>query len=131
APDTATGALPRYEVNAKPHRSPNSYPWGQCTWGAAELARDNVDHMGDAEDWLANAQARGLPTSLIPRVGATVVFQPGVQGAGALGHVAHVIAVYAGGSFLIEEMNFYGDGGGYGVWSTRVAHTGWGVSFIY
>lgn len=87
--------------------------------------------MGDAEDWLANAQAKGLPTSLIPRAGATVVFQPGVQGAGYLGHVAHVIAVYAGGSFLIEEMNFYGDGGGYGVWSTRVAHTGWGVSFIY
>jgi surface antigen len=131
AADAATNTLSQYAKDAKPYHSPNSYPWGQCTWGAAALAHDNVDHLGDALYWLANAQAGGLPTGSVPKVGATVVFQPGVQGASDLGHVAHVIAVYPDGAFRVEELNFYGYGGGFGVWSTRVAHTGWGVSFIY
>jgi|GEM_PF-3366270 surface antigen len=107
------------------------YPFGQCTWGAARLSWDNVSYLGNAKDWFANAQARGLPTGYTPRVGATVVYQPGVQGASALGHVAHVVAVYGNGTFLVEEMNYYGFGGGFGVFSYRTSHTGWGVSFIY
>jgi len=119
APITSTG------------HSPNTYPWGQCTWGAAAQSSFNVSGLGNAKDWLANARHRGLPTGSSPRVGATVVYQPGVQGASGLGHVAHVIAVYSNGSFLVREMNYYGFGGGFGRFSTRVSHTGWGVSFIY
>ena len=36
-----------------------------------------------------------------------------------------------GGWFLISEMNFYWNGGGWGRVDYRLAHTGWGVQFIY
>jgi surface antigen len=67
----------------------------------------------------------------VPRANATVVFQPGVQGAGGAGHVAHVVAVYPGGWFLVSEMNFYWNGGGWARVDYRYAHMGSGVSFIY
>ncbi len=86
--------------------------FGQCTWLAAERMRDiNFRGWGDAWKWLA-AQQRSLPTGTVPKVGATVVFQPGVEGAGGAGHVAHVVAVFPGNWFEIVEMNFYWDGGG-------------------
>lgn len=107
------------------------YPWGQCTYGAAALSWDNVSGLGNAMDWFANAQARGMATSYSPRVGATAVFQPGVQGAGGLGHVAHVTAVYGDGSYEVEEMDYYGYGGGFGIFSYRHAYSGAGVAFIY
>ena len=111
----------------------NTYPWGQCTWGAAHLAYDNLNNLGNARDWLWNAQRRGLPTGYMPRVGATVVYQPYVQGASWLGHVAHVVSVLSGGRFVIEEMNYQEGGGvgGFGKWSYRTSWVGAGVSFIY
>jgi surface antigen len=109
----------------------NTYPWGQCTWGAKALTGENLNALGNARDWLANAQRRGLPTGSTPRVGATVVYQPGVQGASGLGHVAHVVALLSGGRFVVEEMNYYGYGGGFGHFSYRTSWTGWGVGFIY
>lgn len=111
--------------------SRNTYPWGQCTWGAKALTAENLNHLGNARDWLANARARGLPTGSTPRVGATVVYQPGVQGASGLGHVAHVVSVLSNGRFVVEEMNYYGYGGGFGKFSYRTSWTGWGVGFIY
>lgn len=111
--------------------SPNSYPFGWCTWGAAHLAHDDVNNLGNADDWLANARRRGMATGSSPRVGATVTYAPYVQGASGMGHVAHVIAVYSNGSFEVEEMDYYGYGGGYGRFSYRLSHTGWGVGFIY
>jgi surface antigen len=111
--------------------SANTYPYGQCTWGAKALSGENLNHLGNARDWLANAVARGLPTGSTPRVGATVVYQPGVQGASGLGHVAHVVALLSGGRFVVEEMNYYGFGGGFGKFSYRTSWTGWGVGFIY
>jgi surface antigen len=114
---------------------PNSYYWwafGQCTWWAQYQRRDeNLEHMGNAQYWAGGARARGYTVSNVPRVGATVVFQPGVQGAGGAGHVAHVIKLYPDGWFLISEMNFYFDGGGWGRVDYRFAHTAWGVQFIY
>jgi surface antigen len=62
---------------------------------------------------------------------ASVVFHGGAQGAGGAGHVAHVEAVYPGGWFLVSEMNFYWNGGGWGYVDYRFAHEGWGVVFIY
>jgi surface antigen len=111
----------------------NTYPWGQCTWGAAQLARDNVMGLGNARDWLWNAQRRGMATGYTPRIGATVVYQPYVQGASWLGHVAHVVSVLGGGRFVVEEMNYQEGGGvgGFGRWSYRTSWTGAGVSFIY
>lgn len=107
------------------------YSWGWCTSGAAMLAHDNVSRLGNAAAWTRNAAARGLPTGYTPRAGATVVFQPGVQGASSAGHVGHVVAVYRNGWFLVAETAFWWNGGGFGRVSYRYAHAGAGVSFIY
>jgi len=107
------------------------YPFGSCTWGAARLSWDNVTYLGNAKDWFWNARARGMATGYTPRVGATVVYQPGVQGASGLGHVAHVVAVYGNGTFEVEEMSYYGYGGGWGIFSYRTSWVQPGVSFIY
>lgn len=106
------------------------YAWGNCTQYAWYRAQYLGSGLGNAESWAYNAARRGFTVSSTPRVGATVVFQPGVQGAGGLGHVAHVEAVYANGWFLISEMYFFWNGGGYGRVDYRYAHTGWGVQFI-
>lgn len=107
------------------------YSWGWCTSGAALLAHDNVRGLGNALDWTRNAASRGMMTGATPQAGATVVFQPYVQGAGGGGHVGHVLAVYSSGWFLVEESNFWWNGGGFGRISFRYAHVGSGVSFIY
>lgn len=107
----------------------NTYPYGQCTYGAQALdPHENLSGLGNAGQWFSNAQARGLPTGYTPRVGATVVFAPGVQGASWLGHVGHVVQLGAGGSFLMEAMN---DSAGWGHYAYRWVHVGSGVGFIY
>jgi surface antigen len=112
-------------------RGPNTYPWGQCTWYARARGGAELNGLGNAGAWAANARRRGLAVGYAPRAGATVVFAVGVQGASRLGHVAHVERVLGGGRFLVSEMNYFGYGGGFGRVSQRVAHTGAGVSFIY
>ena len=110
------------------------YYWafGQCTWWAQYKRQDErLTHMGSAMYWASSAAGRGYRIGTTPVAGATVVFQPGVQGAGGYGHVAHVEAVYPDGWFLVSEMNFYVNGGGWGRVDYRYAHAGWGVSFIY
>ena len=110
------------------------YNWafGQCTWWAQYLRKDeNLMHMGNAQYWASGARSRGYAVGYTPRVGATVVFQPGVQGAGGAGHVAHVVKVYPDNWFLVSEMNFYWNGGGWGRVDYRFAHAGSGVQFIY
>ena len=115
----------------EPYGSYQGYSWGWCTSGAAMLAHDYVGRLGNAADWTRNAAARGMPTGYAPRAGATVVFQPGVQGASGGGHVGHVVAVYSNGWFLLAETAFWWNGGGFGRVSYRYAHAGAGVSFIY
>lgn len=112
----------------------NYYSWvfGQCTWWAQYRRQDeNFSYIGNARYWADGAAARGYSVGNIPVAGSTVVFQPGVQGAGGAGHVAHVEEVYPGGWYLVSEMNFFWNGGGLGRVDYRYAHTGWGVSFIY
>lgn len=117
---------------AEPNPDPYWWAFGQCTWWAQyERQDENLKHMGNAQYWASVAATRGYGVGSAPAAGATAVFQPGVQGAGGAGHVAHVIAVYPSGWFLISEMNFYWNGGGWGRIDYRFAHTGWGVSFIY
>lgn len=107
------------------------YSYGWCTSGAAMMAHDYVGGLGYAAYWTRNAAARGMATGYTPRAGATVVFQPGVQGASSEGHVAHVVTVYSNGWFLVAETAFWFNGGGFGRVSYRYAHAGAGVSFIY
>jgi hypothetical protein len=122
---------PSFKVN----RPKNGFYWwafGQCTWWAQyKRQNENLRHMGNARYWAAGAASRGYRVGHTPRAGATVVFQPGVEGAGGAGHVAHVEKVYPGGWFLVSEMNFYWNGGGWGRVSYRFAYVRSGVSFIY
>lgn len=116
---------------AEPRGAFQGYSWGWCTSGAAMMAHDNVSGLGFAANWTRNAARRGMATGYTPRAGATVVFQPGVQGASSGGHVGHVVAVYGNGWFLLAETAFWWNGGGFGRVSYRYAHAGAGVSFIY
>ena len=132
---------PSYAYSAVPGYSAFSmsdvggyYNWafGQCTWWAQYERKDeNLMHMGNAQFWASGAASRGYKVGSYPAVGATVVFQPGVQGAGGAGHVAHVVKVYPDSWFLVSEMNFYWNGGGWGRVDYRLAHAGSGVQFIY
>ncbi len=125
---------PGYSSYAVQEPANDYYYWafGQCTWWAQwKRGDENLRHMGNAQYWASSAKARGYRVGSTPAVNATVVFQPGVQGAGGAGHVAHVVKVYPGGWFLISEMNFYWNGGGWGRVDYRYAHSGSGVSFIY
>ncbi len=109
--------------------STNNFPWGQCTWWAAQ-SRPDIGSVvvGNASAWLYSARSAGLATGFMPRAGAIVVYQPGAQGAGWTGHVAYVTSVNPDGvTFNISEMNFPIWGGV----THRVSRTGAGVSFIY
>jgi hypothetical protein len=119
-------ALPDYAGD------PNAALYGYCTWYAQYRRQDErLLGLGNAAQWAFAAPAHGLRVGYTPVVGATVVLQPGVLGAGAGGHVGHVEAVYTGGWFLISEMNMYWNGGGWGRVSFRYAVVASGVSFIY
>jgi hypothetical protein len=127
-------AVPGHPAFAMQEPASGYYWWafGQCTWWAQyERQDENLRHMGNAQYWANGAAGRGYAVSSVPKPNTTVVFQPGVQGAGGAGHVAHVIAVYPGGWFLVSEMNFFWNGGGYARVDYRYAHSGWGVQFIY
>lgn len=97
---------------------------GQCTSYAAAKRPDIIERVDlrayarvllagggrlavdwAAKDWGENAREAGLPTGRVPEAGAVVVFQPGVYGAFADGHVAFVNAVRLDGSFTISEMH--------------------------
>jgi surface antigen len=109
---------------------PNHRYFGVCTWWAW-YNQQSEGILGNGKDWTRNAKARGYPTGETPVVGATVVFQPGVEGASALGHVGHVEEVLTGGWFVISEMNFYWNGGGWGRVDYRYVQMEPGVSFVY
>lgn len=81
------------------------YCIGQCV-DFAWSKRTELSHLGNATDWLAGAQARGIPTGSTPVVGA-IAWWSGVNRTYAdssYGHVAYVLAV-GGGTVTFEEMN--------------------------
>ena len=84
------------------------YCWsfGDCTWWAQWKRQDqNLITIAEkrdwayARDWADVAAIRGYKVGETPRVRATVVFQPGLDGVGDVGHVAHVEEVYPDGWF--------------------------------
>jgi hypothetical protein len=81
---------------------------GQCTQWAADKRPDVIENIVestvahdlqhglgeivpnfDARYWPSLAQGAGLATGQNPKVGALMVFQPGVMGAGSAGHSRH------------------------------------------
>ncbi|HET9981409.1 MAG TPA: CHAP domain-containing protein [Ktedonobacterales bacterium] len=111
---------------------PYASSFGVCTWYAWYRHRSEpLASFGSAINWVSAARAHGLSVGYTPAVGATVVFSPGVEGAGGGGHAAHVEAVLGGGWFMISEMNFYWNGGGWGKVDYRYVYVRSGVTFIY
>jgi LysM repeat protein len=91
-------------------RGADTFPYGQCTWYVA--AHRDVSWGGDAVDWF-HAASRARPEGHVAVQGAIVVFDIGWAG-----HVALVDHVNVDGSFVVSEMNYWADGGGWG----RVDH---------
>jgi hypothetical protein len=111
---------------------PYASSFGVCTWYASyRRPSEHLASFGAARNWVAGARGAGLSVGYSPLAGATVVFSPGVEGAGGTGHVGHVEAVLGGGWFIISEMNFYWNGGGWGRVDFRYAYVRAGVTFIY
>lgn len=94
----------------------NTYVAGQCTWYAKSKRMDLPSNLGNANQWLANAQAQGLATGSSPQAGAV-----GVSFEGYYGHVVYIERVNPDGSVFLSEMNYRGSGGGPGIVSTRNA----------
>jgi len=108
-----------------PNHGSDTFPYGQCTWYVA--TRRDVTWGGNAITWLRNA-AGSRPEGRVPVMGAIAVLRAGWDG-----HVAYVEHVNPDGSFVVSEMNFYANGGGWG----RVDHRTFGphdwsiLVFIY
>lgn len=112
--------------------SGNSFPYGQCTWWAAERYHEIhgafVSWNGDAGAWAGGAAQAGWHVSGTPQVGDIMVLGPGVQGAFGAGHVAVVEQVLGNGDVVASSMNWGSNPGSV----TNAEFTpGAGVSFVH
>ncbi len=84
------------------------YPWGQCTYWAAQKRALPKYSWGNARDWLNSAIVSGFPvcrgSNCKPEAGAIVSLK-----GSSLGHVAYVERV-EGSKIIFSEMNYYGLG---------------------
>lgn len=95
----------------------NTYTAGYCTWYAKERRPDLPNSLGNADTWVARAQAMGYATGSAPSPGAI-----GQQGM----HVVYVESVNGDGTVTISEMNYQG----LYVTSSRTAPAG-NFTYIY
>ncbi|MCQ8261357.1 GBS Bsp-like repeat-containing protein [Streptococcus suis] len=96
----------------------NTYPIGQCTWGAKEVAPWVGNYWGNANLWLISARNAGFKTGTTPRVGAVAVWT-----SGPYGHVAVVTEVSSTTRIRVKESNYAGNQvvGDYRGWFNPVA----------
>ncbi|MGT2910167.1 CHAP domain-containing protein [Streptococcus cameli] len=109
--------------------TPNTYPIGQCTWGAKELAPWIGNNWGNAGEWASVAASEGYTVSTVPKVGAVMVWTDG-----GYGHVAVVTEVRNDGLIQVEESNYAGNmtiGNYRGVFDPVMETAYAQVSFIY
>ena len=95
---------PTYVEPVVTYDASNTYPMGQCTWGAKVLAPWVGNYWGNANQWLVSGSAAGHATGTTPQVGAVAVW---TGGAGGYGHVAVVTAV-DGDNIQVMEANYGG-----------------------
>ena len=86
--------------------TPNTYPVGQCTWGAKSLAPWAGNNWGNAKDWIASAQAAGHSVGTTPVAGAIAVWP---KDGGGYGHVAYVTSASGVNSIQVMESNYAGN----------------------
>lgn len=99
----ALGAYTMTVTNSDRYHSNNTYPIGQCTWGAKEAAPWVGNYWGNANQWPASARRAGFTTGSTPRVGAVAVWTGGYYG-----HVGVVTAVESNTRIRIRESNYAG-----------------------
>lgn len=108
APKAVVSSTPR--AVSKPvvrsYDSSNTYPMGQCTWGAKSMASWVGNYWGNANQWGASARAAGYSVGTIPRVGAVAVWP---YDGGGYGHVAVVTSVANNSSIQVMESNYAGN----------------------
>lgn len=113
---------------------PHSWPYGVCTYWANQryhqLTGFWVTWLGNAYQWVDGARAAGWNVSSSPHVPSIIVLMPGVQGASGYGHVA-VVESASGNIAHTSNMNWYANGGGYGIVSYYDFTAGSGVYFIW
>ncbi|HXX78959.1 MAG TPA: CHAP domain-containing protein [Ktedonobacteraceae bacterium] len=112
----------------------NRFAFGQCTYWANmryhALTGYWVPWLGNAYQWAYGASASGWIVSSKPIVPSIIVLQPGVQGAGSLGHVAIVERINPDGSVYTSDYNWYANGG-WDILSYVTFYPGSGVSFVW
>jgi len=110
------------------------FAYGYCTYWANmryhQLTGYWVPWLGNAYEWKYGAMASGWIVSSTPRVPSIIVLQPGVQGAGYLGHVAVVERINSDGSVYTSDWNWYANGG-WAILSYVTFTPGSGVSFVW
>jgi surface antigen len=119
--------------------SPRPWPYGQCTYWANsyyhQLTGWWVNWAGNADQWVAGANAApGWNVSTVPHVPSIMVLMPGVQGASyAYGHVAVVTSVIDSSTVMTSNMNWWANGGGWGIVSNVEFNygPGYGVYFLW
>lgn len=114
--------------------TPDRFAFGNCTYWA-DLEYHNltgywVQWSGNADEWAYGAQQAGWNVSSQPHVYSIIVLQPGVEGAGWLGHVAVVMSINPDGSVVTSNMNWYANGG-WDIVSPVVFYPGPGVTFVW
>ena len=86
--------------------TPNTYPVGQCTWGAKTMAPWVGNYWGNAKDWIASAQAAGHSVGTTPVAGAIAVWP---NEGGGYGHVAYVTSATDEHAIQVMESNYAGN----------------------
>ena len=111
--------------------TPNTYPVGQCTWGAKSLAPWAGNNWGNAKDWIASAQAAGHSVGRTPVAGAIAVWP---NDGGGYGHVAYVTSASGVNSIQVMESNYAGNmliGNYRGTFDPTSSAHGGSVFYIY
>ena len=81
----------------------NTYPIGECTWGAKVLAPWAGNWWGNGGDWAASAKRAGFHVGTTPQVGAIACWTDG-----GYGHVGVVTHVDSRTRIQIQEANYAG-----------------------
>lgn len=132
SPTPNVNPTPQPQPQPQPKPQPNgggtnTYPVGQCTWGAKVLAPWAGNNWGNGAQWGSSAAAAGYRTGSQPQVGAIASWNDG-----GYGHVAVVTAVQSATSIQVSEANYAGNQsiGNYRGWFNPVNAQG-SLTYIY
>ena len=131
APESSEAPAEQPAATSEAASTPNTYPVGQCTWGAKSLAPWAGNNWGNAKDWIASAKAAGHSVGTTPVAGAIAVWP---YDGGGYGHVAYVTSASGANSIQVMESNYAGNmliGNYRGTFDPTSSAHGGSVFYIY